>query len=164
MNCKRQKNIYRWADGELKDAERLEFEKHLSACLICQKEVQALQSLNLLIRTNTVSVEPSLNFDGIFWQKVLQREKESWLSRALHRLDALIPTPSFAQAFAILFMALFVGGTGGFVATANTITPEQMQAKKASVKYLSGFQEFAGVPATSVAASYLRGASERKSS
>ena len=164
MNCKHQKNIYRWADGELKDAGRPEFEKHLSACLICQKEVQALQKLNLFIRTNVVSIEPSPNFDGIFWQKVLQREKESWLSRALHRLDSLIPTPNFAQAFAILFMALFIGGTGGFVATANTFTPEQMQVRKASVKYLSGFQEFAGIPSTSVAASYLRGSSERKSS
>lgn len=164
MNCKHQKNIYQWVDGELRDVGRLAFEKHLSACLICQKEVQVLQKLNLLIRTNVVAIDPSPNFEGIFWQKVLQREKESWLSKVFRRLDSFVPTPNFAQAFAILFMALFIGGTGGFVATANTLTPEQMQAKKASVKYLSGFQEFAGIPSTSVAASYLRGASERESS
>ncbi len=164
MNCKYQKNIYQWTDGELKAAERLEFEKHLSACLICQKEVQALQSLNLLIRTNAVSIDPSLNFDGIFWQKVLQRENESWLAKVLRGLDSLIPVPNFAQVLTILLMALFIGGTGGFVATASTILPEQMQGKRESVKYLSGFQEFAGVPSASVAASYLRTVSERKSS
>lgn len=164
MNCKYQKNINKWVDGELEGSLQREIESHVKSCMSCQKEVELLEKLNGLIRINAPSIEPSLNFEGQFWQKVLGREKESWLAKVLRGLDSLIPTPSFAQVFAIFLMALFIGGTGGFVATANTISPEQMQAKKASVKYLSGFQEFAGIPSTSVAASYLRGASERKSS
>lgn len=156
MNCKYQKNIYRLVDGKLKGAEQAQFQKHLQGCFICQKEVGAIQKLNALIKTSAVSVEPSPNFDGIFWQKVLQRENEPWFARVLRRLENLIPAPNFAQTFAVLLFALLIGGTGGFVATANTISPEQMQASRTSIKYLSGFQEFAGVPSSSVAANYLK--------
>lgn len=156
MNCKYQKNIHKWIDGELEGSQQREINSHLKLCAICQSEVKSLEKLNGLIRTSVSSIEPSLNFEGRFWQKVLEREKESWLAKVLRGLDSLIPVPNFAQVLTILLMALFIGGTGGFVATANTILPEQMQGKRESVKYLSGFQEFKGIPSSSVAASYLK--------
>lgn len=164
MNCKYQINIHKWMDGELEGLRQHEFDSHLKLCANCQVEVKQIEKLNGLIRTSAPSMEASLNFEGRFWQKVLEREKESWLAKVLRGLDSLIPVPNFAQVLTILLMALFIGGTGGFVATANTILPEQMQGKRESVKYLSGFQEFAGVPSSSVAASYLRTVSERKPS
>lgn len=164
MSCKYRKTSYKVVDGELNERDQIEFQRHLQACLACQKEVASIQKLNNLIRTSSLSIEPSLNFEGIFWQKVLTREAESVFSRLLRVLDSFIPTPNFAQAFSILFLALLIGGTGGFVATASTLSPEQIQAGKQSVKYLSGFQEFSGIPSTSVAANYLKSAPERKPS
>lgn len=164
MNCTHHKNIDRWVDGELKEVDRLEFQQHLSLCALCQKEVQALKELNHLIRASAVSVEPSLNFEGQFWQNLLEKKEESWVAKVLRHLDSLIPTPNFAQAFATLLIALFIGGTGGFVATASTFSPEQIQANREAVQYLSGFPEFKGIPDSSIAASYLKAAPGRKDS
>jgi hypothetical protein len=163
MACKYQKKIYRLVDGELKGADQAQLQKHVEGCLICQKEAGAIQKLTAIIKTSAVSVEPSLNFDGIFWQKVMGREKESWFAKALRHLESLIPAPNFAQAFAILLIALVIGGTGGAVSAMNALTPERLQSGRASIQYLSGFREFKGIPSSSVSAAYLRTTEERAS-
>lgn len=162
MNCKHQKDIPKWVEGELKDFLGSAFEKHFVDCVVCQKEVEWLKKLNQLIFLSAPSIEPSPNFDGIFWQKVLQREKESWVAKVLRGLDAFIPTPNFSQILAILLVAFFMGGTGGLVATVTALAPESRQSQRESIQFLSGFKEFAGIPSSSVAASYLKTARERK--
>src|SRR3989338_1156917 len=125
MNCEYRKNIYKLVDDELKGASRDRLETHLKDCAICQKEVELIKRLNGLILTSAPPIEPSANFEGRFWQKVLQREKESWLVKVLRGIESHIPAPNFAQALAVLLVALIIGSTGGVVSAMITVTPEQ---------------------------------------
>ena len=109
------------------------------------------------------AIEPSREFDNRFWSRVIEHQRQPWLLRLLKDLEFLIPTPNFSQAFAVLVIAFVIGGTGGFFSAFQTLrTPEQVQAQRISVQYLSGFGEFKGVPSTSVAGTYLRTTEERK--
>lgn len=162
MRCKeRGRNISQWLDGELKDSESTELEAHLSECLTCKQEVESRKKLDNLIQMANINVEPSSDFEATFWKKVYARGKEPWLSKLLKDIESLIPVPNLSQALAVLLIALFIGGTGGVVSAMNTITPEKLGAQQTSIKYLSGFQEFKGIPSSSVAASYLKTAEER---
>lgn len=161
MNCKYRKNIYKWVDGELKGASRNELENHLKLCVNCRKEFELIKKLNVIIRTSVSSIEPSPNFEGRFWQKVLEREKAPWLAKVLRGVESHIPVPNFAQALAVLLVALIIGGAGGVVSAMNTVMPERLEGAQTSVQYLSGFQEFKGIPSSSVTVSYLKAVEER---
>jgi anti-sigma factor RsiW len=151
MNCKYKINIHKWIDGELERSRQREFESHAKLCAICQGEVKSLQKLNGLIRTSAPSIEPSLNFEGRFWQKVLSRKKESLFTRVLRNLENLIPIPNFAQAVAALVIAFLVGSTGGAVSVFSSGSGQNEPAI-----YLSGSPEYQGLPNASIAASYLK--------
>lgn len=151
MNCKYQKNIYRVVDGKLKGAEQAQFQKHLLGCLVCQKEAGAIQKLDALIKMSAVSIEPSPNFDGIFWQKVFQRQSEPWVVKVWRHFESLIPTPNFSQALVALLIAFFVGSTGGAISIFGSTNYQNEPAI-----YLSGSPEYKGIPSASVAASYLK--------
>lgn len=101
-------------------------------------------------------IEASPNFESRFWQKILEREKEPWFLKRLQGLGSLIPIPSYSQVFAILLIALVVGGTGGFISGVQAMTaPQPVQAQK-SIEYLSGFRAFGGISSTTLAGSYLK--------
>lgn len=165
MNCRNvRRNMDPWLEGRLEKEKREDFNSHLLQCAGCQKEAQSARRLQNLLRSGGYSIEPSPEFEANFWKKVFAREGEPQLSRLLRDLESLFPVPSFSEAFAILLIALFVGGAGGVVSAMNTLTPERSQAMSVSIQYLSGFREFKGIPSSSVSAAYLKTAEERISS
>lgn len=164
MNCGNvQRDIYKWIEGRLERDKQGDFKSHLMKCAGCQKEVQSAKRLENLLRAGGPSIEPSPEFEANFWKKVFAREKEPWFSRLLRDFESLVPVPNFSQAFAVLLIALFVGGAGGVVSAMNTLMPERVESGRASIQYLSGFREFKGLPSSSVSASYLKAAEERVS-
>ncbi len=162
MRCRwRGRNISQWLDGELKATERAELEMHLGSCPICKQEVEAWKKLHNLIQMGNIDVEPSSDFEATFWEKVSARSKEPWLTRVFKSLEASIPIPNLAQVFVVLLFAFFVGGAGGALSAMNTLTPQRVEGATNSIRYLSGFQEFKGVPSSSMTAVYLRTSEKR---
>ena len=110
--------------------------------------------LDKLLKGSFSTIEPSKDFERVFWQKVFERQKEPWLVRVFKDLESFIPLPTPAQAVAFVLTAFLIGGTGGAVSAMNV--PADLEAKRTSVQYLSGFHEFKGIPSSSVAATYLK--------
>lgn len=157
MNCGSvKKYLSSWVDGELKTSENRGFEEHLASCASCQREEESLKAFSGLLRMSAERIEPSFDFESRFWKKAFEREKEPWLVRILKDFESLIPVPSLGQVFAVLTLALFIGGASGVVSATNTLTPDRIQGSKESVQYLSGFREFGGIPSPSVAGAYLK--------
>jgi len=156
MKCKNQKYVNQWVEKRIDDTQKALFEAHLENCGFCHKEVIAYQKLNELLRSSIPATEPSSDFERIFWQKLLQKQNDPWWTRVFKELDSLIPIPNLSQALAVLLFALIVGGAGGVLSAMNTLTSESAASSRTSIQYLSGFQEFKGVPAVSVAAVYLK--------
>lgn len=150
MRCQ---TIRRWMhrslDGELAEGDRQLLEQHLVSCSSCRNDWAAVRALHACLRRVPASFEPSESFEPTFWKKVYEREQESWLRRVLRGIDLLLPQPNFAQAAAVLLIAFLVGGSGGAVSV-------MARPDRPAVPTLSGFPEMAGLPATSVAASYLQ--------
>ena len=110
--------------------------------------------LDKLLKESFSTIEPSKDFERVFWQKILERQKEPWFVRVLKDIESYIPFPTPSQAVAFLLVALLIGGTGGVVSAMNV--PTSLEAKRTSVQYLSGFHEFKGIPSFSVTATYLK--------
>lgn len=141
-------------DGEIPDSVRAKLTPHLEGCSACQGELESLKTFQVILRSHPFTIEPSKDFERVFWQKALEREKEPWFIGLLKELDSLIPHPSTPQLAMVVLMAFLIGGTGGAVTAMNSVG--SLEAERNSVKYLSGFREFKGVPSSSVAASYLK--------
>ena len=140
---------------------------HVEGCLGCRKETKSIQRLNGLLEGFFSPVEPSKDFERVFWRKILERsatkapadssfgeQKEPWFVRVLKDIESLVPLPTPSRAAAFLLVAFLIGGTGGVVSAMNV--PTSLEAKRTSVQYLSGFHEFKGIPSSSVAATYLK--------
>ncbi|MGH7198450.1 MAG: hypothetical protein ACREH5_06915 [Candidatus Omnitrophota bacterium] len=112
------------------------------------------QCLDKALKAGAPEIAPSPGFDAIFWKKVMERQKEPRLVRLFRDLESWVPTPNFSGAVAVVLIAFLVGGTGGVYSIKNA--PPSLIAQRSSVQYLSGFREFQGVPASSVAATYLK--------
>ncbi len=141
-------------DGEIPDAVKTRLTPHLEGCSTCQGELESLKTFHGILRSQPSVIEPSKDFERLFWQKVTERKKEPWFIGLLKELDSLIPHPSTPQVAMVVLTAFLVGGTGGIVSARNSTG--SFEAERNSVKYLSGFREFKGVPSSSVAASYLK--------
>lgn len=135
-------------------AQEKNFLAHVEGCPECQKEAKSIERLDGLLGSSFYTIEPSKNFEQVFWQKVLERQKEPWFVRLLKELDSLIPRPSAPQMAMVALMAFLIGSTGGVVSAMNSTG--SLEAERNSVQYLSGFREFKGLPTSSVAASYLK--------
>ena len=156
-DCKQfKREIYRHLDGEPQDPRT---EAHLETCVSCRQEAETARALDGLLHKADVKIEPSAGFDAVFWEKLTQRQRGSWWGRAVRELQSFVPAPNLAQAVVVLSLALFIGGAGGAVSAMNAAVPVEAQA--ASVRYLSGFREFKGVPSASVAGTYLQAFDER---
>ena len=155
MDCKNIKeSIYQWLDRELPDSQKREFLAHLERCPGCQKESQSIEAFHGVLKESFSAVEPSKDFERVFWQRVLERQKEPWFVRFLTGLGSLVPFPIASQAVAFLLVAFLIGGTGGAVSAMNAST--SLDAKRASIQYLSGFREFKGIPFSSITVAYLK--------
>lgn len=162
MKCaKAKQNIYLWLDGELKGVSETELIKHLEDCPLCKEETESIRSFHKLIQESRLAIEPSSGFETTFWEKVLDRQKQPRLLRVIWDLELFLPVPSFSQALAVLLFAFFIGGAGGVLSAMNAVSPEQVKGERGAIQYLSGFQEFKGLPSASVAATYLKTVEKR---
>lgn len=155
--------IYKWLDGELKGTQKEIFETHSRVCFSCRKEIESVTTFHQLFKTAPIHIQPSETFEANFWKKIYARQEEPWFTKLLRNIESHIPVPNFAQTFAVLLIALLIGGTGGAVSVMNAVTPQKLGSQQTSIKYLSGFHEFKGIPSSSVAASYLKTVDERNS-
>lgn len=113
------------------------------------------EEFETLLRAGVSELTPSTGFEARFWKKVIERQKTPWAVRFFREVESWIPTPSLSGAVASLVIAFLVGGAGGSVYTVRNAA-DGSDAQRASIRYLSGFQEFQGIPASSIAGTYLK--------
>jgi anti-sigma factor RsiW len=99
MNCTRMENkILAYVDGRLKESERLEMEKHLSACGACQLRVNEFRAVTSLL-DEVPQIEPSAAFDVRVRARVAAEPvKQGWWAW-------FTPSPRVAFAASLLLLA-----------------------------------------------------------
>ena len=99
MNCTRMENkILAYVDGRLKESERLEMEKHLSACGACQLRVNEFRAVASLL-DEVPQIEPSAAFDVRVRARVAAEPvKQGWWAW-------FTPSPRVAFAASLLLLA-----------------------------------------------------------
>lgn len=156
MDCKElRRHIDTWVDGELGAEQGRAVEGHMEGCSHCRAEVDSSRAFSRLFKAGTVRLRVSDDFEQVFWKKALARHEEPWFVRVLKDRELLIPFPNVSQVVAMLTLAFLIGGVGGLYVNRSTYSVD-IKSQKAFVQYLSGFQEFRGVPSSSVAATYLK--------
>ena len=108
MSCSRmEKKILGYVDGRLKESERLEMEKHLSACAACLLRVNEFRAVTGLLDELPV-IEPSAAFDLRVRARVAaEPAKQSWWAW-------VTPAPRVAFAASMLLLAtVWVGSYSG---------------------------------------------------
>jgi hypothetical protein len=112
------------------------------------------EEFEVLLKSGVRDIVPSPGFEARFWSKVAERQRAPRFARLLTDLGSWVPTPNLSGAVAVLVIAFLVGGAGGVASVKNA--PPALEAQRSSVQYLSGFREFQGIPASSVAGAYLK--------
>jgi anti-sigma factor RsiW len=99
MNCTRMENkILAYVDGRLKESERLEMEKHFSACGACQLRVNEFRAVASLL-DEVPQIEPSAAFDVRVRARVAAEPvKQGWWAW-------FTPSPRVAFAASLLLLA-----------------------------------------------------------
>ncbi len=143
-------------DGEISDEAKERLTVHLEGCSACQAEYKSIEAFQGHLKVGVSTIEPSAGFERIFWQKVLERKGEPWVQRVFRGLESLFPVPNFSQTAAALLFSFIIGSTSGVFAAMKEPVINQMQAKRSSIQYLSGFPEYKGLPSVSVAGTYLK--------
>ncbi len=102
-----EKKIVGYVDGRLKEGERLEMEKHLSTCAVCQLRVNEFRAVNVLL-DEVPMIEPSAAFDVRLWARVAaEPAKQSWWAW-------FAPSPRVAFAASMLVLAMvWIGSQPG---------------------------------------------------
>src|SRR5437667_11209039 len=79
MSCGRMESkILGYMDGRLKEGERLEMEKHLSTCAVCQLRVNEFRAVHVLL-DELPMIEPSAAFDVRMQARVAaEPAKQNW--------------------------------------------------------------------------------------
>ncbi len=100
MSCGRMESkILGYVDGRLKEGERLEMEKHLSKCGVCQLRVNEFRSVHALL-DELPMIEPSAAFDlRVHARVAAEPAKQSWWAW-------LAPSPRVVFAASMLAMAM----------------------------------------------------------
>jgi anti-sigma factor RsiW len=157
MNCHDAKKwMERWSDGAMDVRLKEPFERHLKSCPACQKEAAKTQAFSQVLRASASNIEPSLDFDTRFWEKVAARQKAPWYSKLSRNLDDWMPVPNLAQVVVMGTLALLIGSAAGAYSLTNPAGEIQRENTAASVSYLSGTADFNGIPASSMTAAYLK--------
>lgn len=99
MSCRRMENkIVAYVDGRLKESERLEMEKHFSACGACQLRVNEFRAVTGLL-DELPEIEPSAAFDVRVRARVAAEPvKQGWWAW-------FTPSPRVAFAASLLLLA-----------------------------------------------------------
>ena len=99
MSCTRMENkILAYVDGRLKESERLEMEKHLSACGACQLRVNEFRAVSGFL-DELPEIEPSTAFDVRVRARVAAEPvKQGWWAW-------FTPSPRVAFAASLLLLA-----------------------------------------------------------
>jgi anti-sigma factor RsiW len=99
MSCTRMEGkILGYVDGRLKESERLEMEKHLSACGACQLRVNEFRAVTSLL-DEVPQIEPSPAFDVRVRARVAAEPvKQGWW-------EWFTPSPRVAFAASLLLLA-----------------------------------------------------------
>jgi len=102
-----EKKIMGYVDGRLKEGERLEMEKHLSTCAVCQLRVNEFRAVNVLLDEVPI-IEPTAAFDVRLWARVAaEPAKQSWWAW-------FAPSPRVAFAASMLVLAMvWIGSQSG---------------------------------------------------
>jgi len=105
MSCTRMENkILGYMDGRLKEAERLEVEKHLATCAACRLRVNEFRAVSGLLDELPV-IEPSPAFDlRVHARVAAEPVKQSWWAW-------FTPSPRVAFAASMLLLATIWIGT-----------------------------------------------------
>jgi anti-sigma factor RsiW len=91
--------ILGYVDGRLKEGERLEIEKHLSACAACRVRVNEFRAVNVLL-DELPMIEPSAAFDiRVHARVAAEPAKQSWWAW-------FAPSPRVAFAASMLLLAM----------------------------------------------------------
>jgi anti-sigma factor RsiW len=91
--------ILGYVDGRLKEGERLEMEKHLSTCGVCQLRVNEFRSVHALL-DELPMIEPSAAFDlRVHARVAAEPAKQSWWAW-------FVPSPRVVFAASMLAMAM----------------------------------------------------------
>jgi anti-sigma factor RsiW len=91
--------ILGYVDGRLKEGERLEMEKHLSACAACRVRVNEFRAVNVLL-DELPMIEPSAAFDiRVHARVAAEPAKQSWWAW-------FAPSPRVAFAASMLLLAM----------------------------------------------------------
>jgi anti-sigma factor RsiW len=125
MSCGRmEKKILGYVDGRLKEGERLEMEKHLSACGACQLRVNEFRAVHVLL-DDLPMIEPSAAFDVRVHARVAaEPAKQSWWAW-------FTPSPRAALAASMLLLAaVWVGSHSG---------PSQLPIDQADIPVLENY-------------------------
>ena len=125
MSCGRmEKKILGYVDGRLKEGERLEMEKHLSACGACQLRVNEFRAVHVLL-DELPMIEPSAAFDVRVHARVAaEPAKQSWWAW-------FTPSPRAALAASMLLLAaVWVGSHSG---------PSQLPIDQADIPVLENY-------------------------
>lgn len=146
-------DLMKWVDGELVGPKAPVIGEHLKECASCQNEAEAYRRLNVFLRTSQKNIEVSHGFETSFWAKVSERQRAPWLERLLNGLEALVPVPNLRQAVAFTVLAFFIGNMGGVVSSIGQETT--VLGSPASMRHLSGLQEYKGIAPYSLAGAYL---------
>lgn len=162
MNCRESKKyIYQMLDGEIPDSVKARLTPHLEGCSACQGELESIKTFQGILRSHLFTIEPSKDFERVFWQKALERQKEPWFARLSKDFESLIPAFNTKQAVGFALLAFFIGNIGGITSTIGQ--GALTAAPPASIRYLSSLQEFKGISPYSLTASYLK-ATEKEDS
>jgi anti-sigma factor RsiW len=99
MSCtKMQNKILAYVDGRLKESERLEMEKHLSACGACQLRANEFRAVTSLL-DEVPQIEPSAAFDVRVRARVAAEPvRQGWWAW-------FMPSPRVAFAASLLLLA-----------------------------------------------------------
>src|SRR5712664_2896445 len=99
MSCGRMESkILGYVDGRLKEGERLEMEKHLSKCGVCQLRVNEFRSVHALL-DELPMIEPSAAFDlRVHARVAAEPAKQSWWAW-------FAPSPRVVFAASMLLLA-----------------------------------------------------------
>lgn len=148
------RDLSRWVDGELKGKEGRNLAAHVETCAYCAKETALFRSLNQMLQSSYEDIQVSRGFETVFWKKVSDRQRAPWFMSLLGDLETLLPALNARRAVAFALLAFFIGNMGGVVSTVGlgafaSVSP-------ASIRHLSGLQEFKGIPSNSLAAAYLK--------
>jgi anti-sigma factor RsiW len=116
--------ILGYLDGRLKEGERLEMEKHLSTCAVCQLRVNEFRSVHALL-DELPMIEPSAAFDLRVRARVAaEPAKQSWWGW-------FTPSPRVAFAASMLLLAtVWVGSYSG---------SNQLQIDQADIPVLENY-------------------------